>query len=264
MIKSKLPLSLFIILILLASRYTSFFYAYLIFGIQDYQLLDETYRSVLLQTTGVLLPVIMVLAFNQFSIKRTIEDLGLSKGLKEGIIYALIIVSPMFIGNLFFSPLQPEVKIVDILYYSIWPGFNEELIFRGILIGQLFKRAGWGFIPAALLSSLYFALGHLYQSHDIMSAIQVFTVTAGAGVGFALCFIEWSWNLWLVMFVHMLMNLRTVFFETGGTATLNLTGNIFRGMTIALLIFFTIQRMKKNGSLLKGNLWRNRGLESNN
>jgi membrane protease YdiL (CAAX protease family) len=256
--QNKIFLSFLIILVLLASRYTSYFYAYCIFGIEDYRILNETFKTVLIQTSGVLLPVLMVLAFNHFSIKKTLEDLGLSKGIKAGFIYALIIVSPMFIGNLFFSPLRSEVKMTDIINNSIWPGFNEELIFRGILIGQLFKRASWGFVPAALLSSLYFALGHLYQSHDVMSAIQIFAITAGAGVGFALCFIEWSWNLWLVMFVHMLMNLHTVFFDTGGTAALNVSGNVFRFMTIAILVIFTLRRMQKNGSYLKGNLWLNK------
>jgi len=56
------------------------------------------------------------------------------------------------------------------------------------------------------------------------------------------------------------MNLHTVFFDTGGTAALNLAGNIFRFITIVLLIFFTVRRIKKNESYLKGNLWRNNSL----
>ncbi len=258
--QNKIFLSFIIILVLYASRKTAYFYAYIIFGAENYKNLDETIKTIIIQTTGLLLPVLMVAVFNRFSFKKIMSDFGLANGFKEGLLYAAIFVLPMFIGNLIFSPIRSNIQYSDVYSLSIWPGFNEELIFRGILIGQLIKRAGWGFIPASLLSSFYFASGHLYQSHDILSAIQIFLVTASAGVGFALCFIEWSWNLWLPMFLHILMNLHTVFFDTGNNAALNLTGNIFRFTTIAFAIFFTIRRIKNKGSFIKGKLWINKSV----
>ena len=50
-----------------------------------------------------------------------------------------------------------------ILGGAIYPGFFEELICRGLFFGVLFRFCRWGFLPAALLSSVIFSLGHMYQ-----------------------------------------------------------------------------------------------------
>lgn len=257
--QNKVLLSILIIVVLFLSRKTAYFYAYVIFGVEGWKAMDLGTKTMIVQASGVVIPLLLVAAFNRFNIRALLDDLGLGKGFPTGLMYAALFVSPMFIGNPFAAPLRSPILLQDAWEMAIWPGFNEELIFRGILVGQLFKRAGWGFIPASLLSSLYFAMGHLYQAEDVMGAIQIFAITAAGGIGFALVFIEWSWNLWLPMFMHMLMNLHTVVFDTGNTAALNATGNVFRILTIVLAVVFTVRLVKRQGSALKGKLWINRG-----
>ncbi len=72
--------------------------------------------------------------------------------------------------------------------------FGEELFYRGLVFGGL---SHWGFLPAAAVSSVLFALSHL----DPATVIP-FTV-----VGLALCWLYWrSGSLWDAIAFHVLFN----------------------------------------------------------
>ncbi len=60
---------------------------------------------------------------------------------------------------------------------TVIAGFFEELFFRGILMGQLFRYAKWGFVPSMLIASVIFGIGHIYQGADLVSSILAGVVT---------------------------------------------------------------------------------------
>jgi hypothetical protein len=68
----------------------------------------------------------------------------------------------------------------------------------------------------------------------------VFLVTSGAGIGFAIFYKMWGWNLWFPIFMHIFMNLSFVIFDLGDNVLLSGTANIFRGITILLAIIASI------------------------
>lgn len=63
---------------------------------------------------------------------------------------------------------------------------------------------------------------------------------------FAWLYVEWNYNLWVPVFLHALMNLAWHTFEMDETALGGVLPNIFRGLTIASAILFTILYKKKN------------------
>ena len=133
----------------------------------------------------------------------------------------------------------------------------EELVYRGFLFGQLFRFGGWGFIPAGMINALIFGSLHLYQASSLSSAIGIFSVTAMGGMWFAWLYIEWDRNLWVPIFMHLLMNAWWSFFAVDVTAGGGWAANIFRAMTIALSVIITIRRNQKNGGprITRRNLW---------
>lgn len=73
--------------------------------------------------------------------------------------------------------------------------FGEELFYRALVFGGLSQ---WGFVPAALVSSVLFALSHLDAAMIIPFSIA----------GLAMCWLYWrSGSLWDAIAFHVLFNL---------------------------------------------------------
>jgi membrane protease YdiL (CAAX protease family) len=85
--------------------------------------------------------------------------------------------------------------------------FAEEVLFRGYLFGQLYRRARWGFWLSALIPSALFALGHAYQAGGPLELAGIFAVTGLGGLLGCWLFLRWQCNLWTVFGLHCLMNL---------------------------------------------------------
>lgn len=141
-----------------------------------------------------------------------------------------------------------EVSADHLLTRVVIAGFFEELVFRGFVFGQLFRYARWGFLPAALLTAVAFGSLHLYQGHDLPSALGAFGVTAAGSVFFSWIYAEWNFNLWCVIWLHTLMNLPWIVFSVSASGAVGGIGaNILRFGTIAIAIGLTIAYKKRRG-----------------
>jgi hypothetical protein len=101
----------------------------------------------------------------------------------------------------------------------------------------------------------------LYQGKDIYSALSVFGVTSLGALLFCWVYAEWNNNLWVVVWLHALMNCSWFVFSVAQDAAGNLYANIFRGITILFVIIGTIgykkyYKLKYNVRL--STLWRNK------
>lgn len=181
-----------------------------------------------------------------FGFKNIIDNIGVQKGFFKGLLFAVITVSPMFFSSVIIGKINKELNALDLIHKTFIAGFMEEYLFRGFLFGLLFRKCGWGFIPASLIGALIFGLGHIYQGDSISETTGVFLVTALGAVWFAWLYIEWNNNLWVPIFLHILMNLSWTLFEVSDTALGGLYTNIFRVITITLTILITIRYNRKN------------------
>lgn len=214
--------------------------------------LPEEYRILIIQSSGLLLCLIVTFFLSQFSLIKSKEMLGFDKGFTVPAVYATVSCLPMLIGCAIVHGHQPEGTLKNVFLYSVWPGFNEEIIFRLFLTGILVRYANWNFIAAALLSGVLFAKGHLYQAHDFIEGCKIFFMVSGVGVGFAVLCRMWYWNVWFTIFMHGLMNMAFVLFISNGNVLLNATDNVFRVITILLAIlcsiFYRIMSFRKNAT----------------
>jgi len=249
-VKERIFVTAVVCITVLSHYYLKYFYAYIIFGKAGYNKLHVWQQTILVQSLGLILCFIMVGVISSFSMRKAKEMLGLDKDIVKPFIYVSMATLPSFVGYAILNGYA-HPDLFDIAWYSLWPGFNEELVYRAFIVGILVRYANWNFFIAALLSGFVFASGHLYQAADFLDGVIIFTFASGAGIGFSFLYKYWNWYIWFTIFLHTFMNLAWVLFVFRGTALMNGTENIFRFTTLALAVAFTIyqfiQSKRANG-----------------
>lgn len=174
------------------------------------------------------------------------EQSGLASGFGTGALFAIVCTIPMFVGYAWIGTCNRELTMNHLLTRVVIAGFFEELVFRGFVFGQLFRTARWGFIPAALLTAAAFGSLHLYQGHDLVSALGAFTVTTLGSLFFSWIYVEWNYNLWTVIWLHTLMNLPWILFNVSDSGAVgNFSANALRISTLVLAIILTVLYKKR-------------------
>jgi len=190
--------------------------------------------------------------------------LGLDKPIVKAMVFAFICTLPMFIGFPIFFEYEKEFSLDTFLVTVIAAAFFEELYFRGYLFGQIFRFSNWGFIPAVILGSILFGVVHLYQGTSFDELTGIFLITFSGAVLYAWVFVEWNYNLWVPIFLHLFMNLSWGICAVSDNAAGGLYANLFRAMTIFLIIFLTLKYKKRLGeqiSVNRNTLWMKRTIE---
>ncbi|CAM3418288.1 CPBP family intramembrane glutamic endopeptidase [Pontibacter korlensis] len=181
------------------------------------------------------------------------HNLGLNKSFLQALVFAVVCTLPMFIGFAFFFDFNPDIKLNTLLVSILAAAFFEELYFRGFLFGQLYKHTSQGFIASVLLGALLFGLIHLYQSNNFNELIGIFLVTFLGAILFAWVYVEWDYNLWVPILLHLFMNLAWEVYSAGDNALGGAYSNVFRTLTIVLIITTTILYKKWKGIPLEIN-----------
>jgi len=176
--------------------------------------------------------------------KRVMKELGLCAPMGRAFTFAFLASLPMLIA--FSASATPHLSVVGLLTWTVVAPLTEEVGFRGYLFRQLYRRAGWGFWPAALLNAALFASIHVYQAFfggfNMMELIGILAITGFGGWFFSWLFIRWQDNLWVPIAMHILMNCWWEVFAIDKTAVGGWIANGARVLTIALAIILTIYK----------------------
>lgn len=243
--KQQAIISILVIATFVATFFIPKFYAYVIFGKDNFNALPYYLKVLLCNGTNLLLCFLVTFYLAAFSFKRMLEMLGLNRGIAMAFILALFAALPLLLGMQYLHGFNKGVSFTDVWIEGIHPGYYEEILFRGFVIGILVRYAKWPAIIPLLLSSLLFAMGHLYQAHNITESFVVFCTAFGAGTGFYLFYKYSNWNLWFPLFLHSFMDTATTISNWHGTITMSLQDNIFRGITIIIAIYISYRISKK-------------------
>lgn len=222
-----------------------------LFGFQS-PLLNKLGRDIIAFIAVLIMTVIVVKPKELFSF------LGLNSNIVKGLGIAFICVLPLYIIFPFFGSFNTDTTLSLILRKSILPGFKEEFMFRAFMFGLLFRYAKTGFFWAVILPALLFGSGHLYQGHDALSSLAAFGVTFLGAVYFSWMYVEWNFNLWVPVGLHILMNGAWVIFTMDGTevAAGGLISNIVRVISILLAIAITVWHKKRSDTkIFKYPVW---------
>lgn len=173
------------------------------------------------------------------------DSIGLNQGFVKGTLVAFICTLPMLMGYSLVFDFNSEITWNEILRGAFFAALFEELFFRGVLFGQLYRFTRLGFIPSIIIGAILFASGHLYQSQEITVLIGIFITTFLGAILFAWAYIEWGNNIWVPIGLHLFMNLFWMLFSAGDNALGGIYSNVFRLITIALIIIGTFHYKKK-------------------
>lgn len=205
-------------------------------GIAPASILNKVVRDFI-----VIIPALMLTAL-VIKPKYIFSFLGLTGNIIKGFGIALLCVAPLYIIFPFFGETNPGLTVPLLLQKSILPGIKEEFICRAFMFGLLFRYAKTGFFWAVILSAIYFGSLHIYQGHDFLSSLAAFGVTFIGALYFSWMYVEWNFNLWVPIGLHMLMNGAWIIFSMEGTevAAGDLVSNIARVLSILLAVAITI------------------------
>lgn len=221
-----------------------------------YTQLSPDARSVLYKCCWyVAFPLLVLGMFHGF--KKIASEAGLANRAGEGLLTGLVGTLPMLLGAGLLVGFEVRFDWAGILAGCLLAAVGEEILYRAMLFGQLFRHARWGFVWAGTASALIFATGHLYQGNAPAELVGILLVTFLGGLWFSWLYVEWGYNLWVPMGYHFFMNLSWQLFDVSDNALGTWAPNVFRAATIVLSIVLTFRRKRRLGEQreVEGRRW---------
>lgn len=194
----------------------------------------------------------LILLITSLLIKgNVLHALGLNRSFLHGMAMAFVFTLPMLLGLSLFYNFNSNITFYDAWLYGIHAAFWEELLMRSFLFGLLFRYLRWGFIPSALIAAIFFGIGHIYQGDNLLGAFLAFLITAMGSLWYSWLYIEWRNNAAINIGLHLFMNLSWGIYDIQGGAAGELLPNVFRAITIAFSIIYTVKVIsKKRGFII--------------
>lgn len=183
-----------------------------------------------------------------FGRRRALSTLGIAAPPWPAVAFAAGCSGIVLAGIAATSDVAPPSALpLELVRSALLPGIAEELLFRAFLFGFLYRFAGWGFIPAALLSSLVFGLEHVYQGGDAVEALGIAVLTGIGGLWWSWLLVEWRWNLWVPIAFHVLLNAYWTVFDVADNALGTGISVVLRLACIALSVAVTVALARRRG-----------------
>jgi uncharacterized protein len=168
-----------------------------------------------------------------------VSELGMRSEIMRPFVFALLLAFGTTLG------IRDHVTVAGILHLAIISPLVEELLYRGYLFRQLYRRAGWSFGVTIVVTAIAFGLAHVafaFSNGGWLRALGVVGITGIGGAFFAWLFVRWSDNLWVPFAFHALMNLWWHLFDVDTDALGGWLANGARILTIVLAIVLTLLR----------------------
>lgn len=166
--------------------------------------------------------------------------LGLKHSVVRSFAIALLFMLPMFLTFPFFFELNGELDSLSVYRGAFTAAVFEELAFRALAFGALYYCCGWRFLPAAIAPAIIFGLEHLYQASDVTSAIIIFGIMFASSIWASWIYLKWNNNLYIIIFLHLLMNFSWMLFSVSDDAIGGLVANLARFGTLAVSVVVTL------------------------
>ncbi len=195
--------------------------------------------------------------------KMSPADQRLTMGLKVGwsrafnaFILGFICTLPMLLLGLFSRSSSPSHY--EVLYTAISPGLTEEIFYRAFMFGLLVQAARFRMWTAAIVTAVIFGLAHIDITPDegqtILGQLNAWNAMIALG-GFMFAWIYYlsKWNLWIVIALHIGMNMWWDMFDLADTPLGGFGATLARIIPIALAVLFVMRaksRQHHSGSTI--------------
>ncbi len=191
--------------------------------------------------------IIVVMALRRISLRSAFAELGLTHVAWPGVGLAVAATLPMV--AIASSSFGYRFNVESLLSVAILGPFAEEVLYRGFLFQQLWRRARWPVWAAALGSALVFALAH-HKDLDEVLALGVLRedlsaqflilgpmILATIAGGCLFAWLTWRWrSLWPAIALHAAINFWWDIAGGGADPAVSATA---QGLALALVVALT-------------------------
>ena len=150
----------------------------------------------------IILSVSAIVAAHAVKLKGAFGELGLRAPIGRTVAFSFIAALPMLLAFAVPSSINAKMSLLSVGVGCFVAPFAEEVLFRGYMFGQLYRRARWGFWLSALIPSALFAFGHAYQASGFWELVEIFVVTGLGSLLGCWIYMRWQFNLWTVFGLH--------------------------------------------------------------
>ncbi|HEX4781442.1 MAG TPA: CPBP family intramembrane glutamic endopeptidase [Usitatibacter sp.] len=182
----------------------------------------------------------------RMGVRAAIAELGLAAPAIRGLGVALLASLPMLVMLALVSEngmrFVPRVMLSSVLLAAL----TEEILFRGYLFRQLYRRAGWHFVPAVLVTGVLFGLAHIGTAlrGGALEVLAVVGITMLGGAFFSWLFVRWNDNLWVPIGMHLFMNAWWELFAVSENASGTWGATVARALAVVAAVFVTLRYTK--------------------
>jgi hypothetical protein len=169
-----------------------------------------------------------------------LSELGLRAPVAPASTAAMLSSLPMLITFALTSPRASTLALGPLLMTSVVSPLSEELLFRGYLFLQLYRRARWPFMAAIAATAVAFGLAHapaLAGRSGLGPLAAEMGMIALGGAFYSWLLVAWHDNLWFPITLHAAMNLWCFVFDCDahvGSWTTNVGRVLSIGVALAL------------------------------
>jgi membrane protease YdiL (CAAX protease family) len=216
-----------------------------------YQHWISSYSDVVQTIVWKLLQVVLIIPALAISYREgvpfAIHELGLLESFRVASLFAVAVTLPNLLLRFAVAGTKLQLDSTSLFMSAVASPLSEELLFRGYLFGQLYRRAGWPFWAAALANAVPFLAGHLYQLSGkgwefAVSVTEVLVLVGVSALFAAWVYVRWEYNLWVLIFIHALLNLYATVFTVTGSSSFSWVDNAAWLVTLILVVVGTIYK----------------------
>jgi membrane protease YdiL (CAAX protease family) len=166
-----------------------------------------------------------------------LSDIGLRHGVGKGVAVGVLTCLPILLGGLVLGLMEDSTVffVPKTIRGGLTGPIAEEWFFRGVLVVAMVRLVGTRFWSAAIVGGFLFGAVHVqWTGEGLARGWLALPITGAGGVWFAWLARKWSWNLFVPLTAHMLMNLAGQWYVGADHAFGSLYFEIGRALTIAL------------------------------
>lgn len=158
---------------------------------------------------------------------------GLGASPAKPLLMVAAILAPAAVIAAFIAPVASDLE-VDLLIVKggIFPLF-EEVIYRGLVVGALVAAARWRVWEASLVPAVVVGIMLLVQGQGLAATIDTVLIMSLTGLFFGWMFVEWRFNLWPALLLHIGLSSLWVIFAMSESKADGFMGDALR---VAILI----------------------------
>jgi len=198
------------------------------------------YSFAFITNTIFLVLAVVAVAIARGGLRAGLLELGIAASPLRPLLFGLAATAPAAIGFALTAHVSAAFTGRELVLLCAYFPFIEEVLFRALAFGQLYRRAGWNFWAAALAPAVCFALAHASQGAKIGEIAGIMAITGLGAVVLSYFFVRFGWNIWAPVALHALLNTWWTVFTVNQNALGGASDNIFRFGSLALAIVLVL------------------------